>query len=445
MAAAKRSSAYLSWGQYPRVQQQPRPLSWRDQALPDSGGSLLPYGLGRSYGDVCLNSGGGIVPTRALDHFLHFDTDQGILQAEAGVSLNEILQLIVPRGWFMPVTPGTRYVTLGGMLANDVHGKNHHRAGTFGRHVRRFELLRSDGQRLQCSREENRELFAATIGGLGLTGLVTWIELDLKAIPGPGLATETIRFGNLDEFFALSAESDQDWEYTVAWIDSQARGKHLGRGLFMRGKHDARAPAAAARPLPAPKLSIPLNAPAWLLNRYAVRAFNNLYYRKQATRHKRQVEHFLPFFYPLDSIAHWNRLYGRRGFLQYQCVVPMADGPAVMADLLHRCARAGQGSFLSVLKVFGEQASPGLLSFPRPGVTLALDFPLRGASTLRLLDELDEQVAAAGGAVYPAKDARMRGEFFRRCFPAWQEFASHVDPGFDSDFWQRVNRENGTE
>ncbi len=435
---------YLSWGRYPRVRQQPLPLVWRDQPLARRSGSLLPYGLGRSYGDVCLNAAGHIVPTRALNHFMAFDAEQGLLQAEAGVSLAEVLQLIVPQGWFVPVTPGTRFVTLGGMLANDVHGKNHHRAGTFGRHVRRFELLRSDGQRLLCSREENAELFAATIGGLGLTGLVTWLELALKKIPGPELATETIRFGNLDEFFALSRESDQDWEYTVAWIDSQARGRQLGRGLFMRGNHTESARSQRVPPPAEPKLSVPVDAPAWVLNRYSVKLFNNLYYRKQTARRKRQVEDLLPFFYPLDSIGHWNPMYGKRGFLQYQCVVPSADGQAVTGELLQRCARAGQGSFLSVLKIFGEQASPGMLSFPRPGVTLALDFPLRGARTLKLLDELDAIVGAAGGAVYPAKDARMSGASFRQYFPRWKEFARHVDPDFGSDFWRRVNNEAAT-
>ena len=233
-------NSYTSWGRYPQVNQRGVQMGWRTDALPetaDESAALLPWGNGRSYGDVCLNRGGMVIGTRELRHLLAFDTDTGVLRVEAGVTLAEVLRLIVPAGWFLPVTPGTSFVTVGGALANDVHGKNHHREGTFGCHVRAFELLRSDGGRLHCSADENADYFAATIGGLGLTGLVTWVELQLRRIPGPLLREESIRYNNVDEFFRLSEGSDEGYEYTVSWVDCLARGEASGRGLFARANH----------------------------------------------------------------------------------------------------------------------------------------------------------------------------------------------------------------
>ena len=230
---------YLSWGHYPRVSQSVREIHWRTEEIPKLNGkeSVLPYGMGRSYGDVCLNEGGTILSTSSMARFIAFDDETGLLRCDAGVCLHDLLQFIVPKGWFVPVTPGTRYVTIGGMIANDVHGKNHHRVGTFGCHINCFELLRSNGKSLVCSQDDNPQLFNATIGGLGLTGLITWAEIKLSKIDGPFIDTESIRFDDLSDFFELSKESDKTWEYTVAWIDSLAKGKSLGRGLFMRGNH----------------------------------------------------------------------------------------------------------------------------------------------------------------------------------------------------------------
>jgi len=410
-------------------------MDWRDMALPpDSGKSMLPFGNGRSYGDCCLNDQGTLVATRGLDRFMTFDAGTGILRCEAGVLLSEVLELVVPRGWFPPVTPGTQFVTIGGAVANDVHGKNHHRAGTFGRHVNRFELLRSDGTRLQCSSTENSDWFCATVGGLGLTGLITWVELQLKAISGPLIDQESIRYGRLEEFFQLSLESDATYEYTVAWIDCAASGDSFGRGLFFRANH---APVTAATRTPRQRrLAVPFTPPFSLINGLSLRAFNELYFRR--AREGNAIVHYEPYFYPLDAVGEWNRIYGPRGFLQYQCVVPPAAAEAAVTELLKRIAASGTGSFLAVLKVFADRAPAGILSFPRAGTTLALDFPNRGAATFSLLDRLDDIVAAAGGAVYPAKDARMSGVRFRQYFPHWQSMLPRIDPKFSSGFWRRV-------
>ena len=400
--------------------------------------TVLPFGNGRSYGDSCLNVGGALLETRSLDRFIRFDSDSGVLACEAGVLLAEILELVVPAGWFLPVVPGTCYVTVGGAIANDVHGKNHHGAGSFGRHLRRFELLRSNGERLACAPTENPDWFAATIGGLGLTGVVTWAELQLRRIPSPHLKVESIRFGHLDEFFSLCEESERDFEYTVAWIDCLGRGKHLGQGILQRANH-SRAPTSQS---PASrKLSVPFPLPVSLVNPLSLRVFNTLHYHKQLARQKRSTEHFQGFFFPLDGILHWNRLYGPRGFYQYQCVVPNAVGREATARLLEKIAQSGLGSFLAVLKRFGSVESPGMLSFPREGVTLALDFPNKGDRVKRLFEALDRIVHDAGGTLYPAKDGRMPGALFRSGYPRWQEFLHYIDPASSSSFWRRVTED----
>jgi FAD/FMN-containing dehydrogenase len=427
-------AAGLSWGRYPRATQQIIPLYWRDAVLPDVAGTVLPYGNGRSYGDVCLNDGGALLHTRGLDRLIAFDSASGILRCESGVLFADILAFAVPRGWFLPVTPGTQYITIGGAIANDVHGKNHHRAGTFGEQLRCFELLRSDGSRVLCSRAENAGLFAATIAGLGLTGLVTWAEFALKRIAGAWMSTQTLTFNGLPEFFALSTQSEHAYEYTVAWIDCAGSGKTFGRGLFIRANH-----AEDSRPLPRTRqLRVPFTPPFPLVNRATLHAFNALYFH--GARRGDAVMPYRPYFYPLDAVDDWNRIYGPRGFLQYQCVVPPAQAEDAIAELLRTIAASGAGSFLSVLKVFSDRPAAGILSFPRAGTTLALDFPNRGSATFDLLERLDDVVVAAGGAVYPAKDARLRAERFRRYFPRWEEMQAHVDPRFSSGFWRRVTQ-----
>ncbi len=395
---------------------------------------MLPFGNGRSYGDSCLNDGALLLDARGLDRLISFDVERGVICCEAGVLLSDVLDLIVPRGWFVPVSPGTKFVTVGGAIANDVHGKNHHCAGSFGCHVRQFELLRSDGSRRRCSRTENPDWFAATIGGLGLTGVILWAELELKQVAGAAMDIETMRFRTLGEFFRLTSESDATFDYTVAWVDCASRGKALGRGIFTRGNHSSSETASLRAP--GSGLSVPIELPGALVNNAVVRVFNAWYYRQPRTRFRKV--HYESFFYPLDRIRNWNRIYGPHGFFQYQCVVGLADGRDAVQELLSRIAAAGGGSFLAVLKVFGKIESPGLLSFPRPGITLALDFPNRGSKTMQLLDRLDEVVRDSRGAVYPAKDARMSAADFRHYFPKWQSFCEYLDPRFSSSFWRRV-------
>ena len=433
-------AAYTSWGNIPRVTQESYVLPHRHISLPvTEHKSLLPYGKGRSYGDVCLNAENIILPTRYLDKYISFNPETGVLRCEAGVCLHDLLALMVPRGYFVPVTPGTKYVTVGGMIANDVHGKNHHRAGTFGCYVVQFELLRSNGERLLCSPTQNTDYFAATIGGLGLTGLITWAEIQLKPIGSDYISAETIPFTNLSRFMDLTADSDTDWEYTVSWIDSFATKEHTGKGIFFRGNH---ADSLSAGQASAPRRShrVPFFFPAWVLNSTVLKLFNRLYFATHKTSHDSVSQD--QFFYPLDSLGSWNRIYGKRGFYQYQCVVPPENAEANIKALLQICARANAGSFLSVLKKFGDVASPGMLSFPRPGYTLALDFPNHGKNTRKMLDALDDVVRGAGGAVYPAKDARMSAASFQQYFPRWQEFSAFIDPAFSSSFWRRVTRES---
>lgn len=428
-----------SWGRVQGFKHEVLGLHSRFAALPelpDSMPHILPYGNGRSYGDSCLNAGGALLKTRQLDRFIAFDPVAGVLACESGVLLDDILQLIVPQGWFLPVTPGTRFVTIGGAIANDVHGKNHHWAGTFGMHVRRFELLRSDGQRLLCSRTENADWFAATVGGLGLTGLITWAEIQLRRIGSPWMHVETIRYQTLGDFFELCSESDRDYEYTVSWVDCAGKGKNLGRGLFMRANH-ASAIAAPGKHCSRMR-KLPFSPPVSLVNSLSLKAFNTLYYHKQASRRSHAIQHYEQFFYPLDGILEWNKLYGPHGFYQYQCVIPMAASHDASGQLLQEIGKSGMGSFLAVLKLCGPSISPGRLSFPQRGVSLALDFPNRGESLYRLFSRLDAIVREAGGRIYPAKDGRMPSELFRTGYPQWKAFTQFIDPRFSSNFWRRV-------
>lgn len=428
----------LSWNRYPKISPASiHRLHDRSAPLPSSNTALLAYANGRSYGDVCLNEDGTLLLTRGLDRFIAFDPYAGILRCEAGITLAEILELITPQGWFLACTPGTQYVTLGGALANDVHGKNHHFAGSFGHHVCRFELTRSDGERLECSAQQNADYFHATIGGLGLTGLISWVEIQLIRINNPWMRVEAQRFQNLEEFWQINQQAETRWPYTVAWIDCLAKGKARGRGIYYAGCH---APVTAQLPLYRQRSKqVPFTPPFSLINRLSLRAFNSSYYH-QPIRSAGSLSHYAPYFYPLDAIKQWNRIYGRQGFYQYQCVLPPTEAKEGSNALLECIAASGQGSFLAVLKTFGDMAPAGMLSFPRRGATLALDFPNLGTPTLRLLTSLDSIVREAGGAIYPAKDARMPGELFRSGFPQWEQFSNFIDPSFSSSFWRRVTQ-----
>jgi decaprenylphospho-beta-D-ribofuranose 2-oxidase len=420
--------AVAGWGRHPvRPGLVVRPGRLR---VPAGAASLLPRGLGRAYGDAAVpaSAEGLVIQTVRADRILDFDPASGVLTCEAGLSLADILRVFVPRGWFPAVTPGTKFVTVGGCVACDVHGKNHHRDGSFGGFVEGVRLRAADGSLVACSPSRHRELFLATLGGMGLTGLIVEVALRLRRVESPWIVLETARVGGLDEMLEGLRASARDWPYTVGWIDGLARGGAIGRGVLMRGRHASRE-EAGERPLPArAALLVPLDAPEWLLNPALLRLFNRLYRARHGAR--RGLVSYEEFFYPLDALGDWNRLYGRRGFLQYQCAVPQAAGAAPVRALLDRLARRGAAAFLAVIKDFGPGAD-AYLSFPLAGTTLSLDLPYRGPATEELIHELNAIVVAAGGRIYLAKDAVTRAEDFALMMPRlaeWKAVRDRWDP-----------------
>jgi FAD/FMN-containing dehydrogenase len=401
-------------------------------------GTTLAFGNGRSYGDSCLAASDHVLVLRGLDRFLSVDWNTGVLRAEAGMTLGEVLALSIPHGWMLPVTPGTQFVTLGGALANDVHGKNHHVRGTFGRHVRRFSLLRSDSGPVECAPDEQTELFHASVGGLGLTGIVEWVEIQLMPVRSSKLTVHSLPFANLDEFLALSDELDSQHEYGVAWIDCLSSGASLGRGVYLSADH-----ACDGEFLSPPRRvrKVPFALPWSPVNRVTLKAFNELYYRRQLAKPRDALVDYRDYFYPLDSLLEWNRMYGRRGFQQYQFVVPEETARDALHAFLRAISSTGSGSFLAVLKRCGTLESPGLLSFPMPGISLALDFPQHDLKNRTLFTRLDAIVRDAGGRLYPAKDAHMSGADFRAAYPAWQALERLRDPALMSRFWQRTTQQ----
>lgn len=433
------TGSYASFGRVGPAARQAMPaaeavkLMKRGKAGP---GSLLAYGNGRSYGDTCQNPEGSLVDMRGVNRILSFDARAGIIKAEAGALLCDIIAHAAPHGFFPAVVPGTQFVTLGGAIANDVHGKNHHHRGTFGCHVVSFTLLRSDGRTYKCSASENPRLFAATIGGMGLTGLILSASIRLIRVPSLDVIEQVMRFRDLAEYFDLAEAADAANEYAVAWIDQLAGGRSIGRGLLLTGnhaEHGVRAASAAGA-----RLAVPFQPPVSVLNRPFLKAFNAAYRWRKGRATGLHRTPYQGFFFPLDGVRGWNRLYGPKGLFQHQSVIPEETARQAIPVLLAATRNAGQGSFLTVLKRFGAQRSPGLLSFPRPGYTLTLDFPNRGASTLALLERLDAITVAAGGAVNPYKDARMGPDTFEASFPDWRRLEALRDPAFVSGFWTRT-------
>ncbi len=391
-------------------------------------GLPLSRGLGRSYGDASLPpaSDPRVAGTRLADRVLAFDSETGLLLAEAGLVLGELSRIFLPRGFSAPVLTGTQHVTLGGMVAADVHGKNHHIGGTFGAHVRRLKLRLAGGEVVWCSRQDKSDLFLATVGGMGLTGHILEVEVELERIPSPWIWAETERLGDLDRLLAGLKESADRWPLTVGWIDTLKRGRHMGRGLLIRGRWARPEEAPDHPPPPRWRLPVPFEAPSWALNRFTVQAFNFVYYRKQLPRLKAGIMHPESFFHPLDVALDWNKIYGPRGFTQYQCVIPEIDRVRGFLELV---TEQGVPSFLSVIKDCGAEGD-GMLSFPRPGTSIALDIPVReGAADL--VARLDDYVVASGGRIYLAKDAFTTLERFRAMEPrldAWQEVRRRWDP-----------------
>ncbi|MFT3722002.1 MAG: FAD-binding oxidoreductase [Hyphomonadaceae bacterium] len=395
----------------------------------------LAIGLRRSYGDSNLNPGGRVLDMSALDRLIAFDRETGMMRAEAGLSLSQALQVLVPAGWFLPTTPGTRFATLGGAIANDVHGKNHHAMGAIGASVTRLKLHRTDGGSRELAPGD--PLFHATIGGLGLTGVIEWVEFRATRIPSAYLDAHDISFDHVSDYFAIASEKKDGYEHTMAWIDCTTGGARLGRGILSVANwspHGGLTPHHEE-----PRKKMPVDAPGFALNALTVRAFNSIRHDLKTMRSGPYHTHYEPFLYPLDAIAQWNRLYGVDGFYQYQCVLPPETAREGTIRLMQTIVMSGQGSPLAVLKDFGPNAPVGLLSFPMEGTTLAVDFRNQGEPTLKLMADLDRIVLAAGGRLYPAKDGRIPAALFQAGFPKWQEFRAHVDPGLSSAFWRRVS------
>lgn len=384
--------------------------------------AVLCRGLGRSYGDSSLPppSHPVVAATPLADRVLAFDPATGRVRAEAGLSLREINRLFLPRGFYGPVTPGTQYITVGGMVAADVHGKNHHRDGCFGAHVERLRVRVADGRVVECSPGENADLFRATIGGMGLTGHVLEADFRLARVPSPWIRYESARVHDIDRYVEALKDAAREWPHTMGWIDCLSRGRSMGRGILLKGRWAGKDEAPPEMPRSRRRPAMPVVLPGWVLNRWSVRAFNAVYYRSHVPRLKRGLIEPDTFFYPLDAIAHWNRMYGPRGFTQYQCVLPEQAGLGAARRFLDLLTRRGGASMLCVIKDCGDEGV-GLLSFPRRGISIALDIPVRDG-TQALVDALNELVIAEGGRVYLAKDQFTRPEHFRAMEPRLEEF-----------------------
>ncbi len=401
-----------SWGQYPYVHADVKTPSKEELPVLEFK-SYIPRGLGRSYGDSALAS--AVVTSKKLKHFIAFDKDKGLLTCDAGVSLDEILRIFVPQGWFLQVTPGTKFVSVGGAIASDVHGKNHHIDGCFSEFVQSITLV-INNQEVQCSREVNSELFYATCGGMGLTGMIVNATIQLRKVKSAYIKQKTIKTNNLKDTLAVF-EEHQSSTYSVAWIDCLSDGAEFGRSLVMLGEH---AEQGSLEVHQSGKLTIPCNLPSQLLNKYSIQSFNFLYYHRIRNRETNDFLHYDPFFYPLDGINNWNRMYGKNGFTQYQFVIPKEAGYEGLSEILKAIVSSKQGSFLAVLKIFGkENNSP--LSFPMEGFTLALDFKISD-SLFPFLNKLDDIVKKYKGRLYLAKDARMSESTFKTGYPRWEQF-----------------------
>ncbi len=416
-----------NWGNYPVIEASKISFgSLRDiSGALNSTNSLIARGNGGCYGDAALNS--SIISTLKFDKIIDFDATEGIITCQSGITFDTLLEFLIPKGWFLPVTPGTKFITLGGAVASDIHGKNHHVEGSFRNHILKIELLLASGETIECRSDFNQDLFMATCGGMGLSGLILNVKFRLKKIESAHIKQTSIKAKNLDEVFELFEEYKKS-TYSVAWIDCLQSGKNLGRSLLLIGEHASAKEAGFSKPLfqnkSNLKLGIPFNFPKIVLNKYTVRVFNYFFYHKQLSSIKEKLVGFDKFFYPLDFIKNWNKMYGKKGFVQYQFVLPMATSRLGLQRILTEISKQGMGSFLAVLKLFGE--SDGLISFPMKGYTLALDFPIRDG-LFEFLDELDKIVLECGGRLYLTKDARMKREVFWSSYPNAAKFKNIIE------------------
>jgi decaprenylphospho-beta-D-ribofuranose 2-oxidase len=445
MPVSKRT-ALSGWGRYPICASEvfrPEKFAELSAIVAANSHKLIARGAGRAYGDAALNSENRVVDLQRLNRMLSFDPETGILHAEAGVTLDEIIRVFLPRGFFPPVVPGTRFVTLGGSIAADIHGKSHHRDSSLATHVLWFDLMLASGEVRRCSREENRELFWATVGGMGLTGIILELAMRLRRVESAYIKGEIIRVANVDEAMENFERTDREYRCSAAWIDCVSSKGSLGRSVLHVGdfasrdalpaniRHEPLVPKEKGAP------AVPFNLPNFALNSLSVRAFNYGYYAIHRNQNQALVS-YEPFFFPLDSIHNWSRIYGKRGFVQYQCVWPLAESRAGLIETLEAISASGRASFLAVLKKFGAQE--GMLSFPMPGYTLALDFPVTDG-LLEFLDRLDAMVLKRGGRVYLAKDARMRPDTFRAMYPKFEEWrAAKADADPNNHFSSTLSR-----
>lgn len=416
------------WGRYPRIETElvePASTELAQSILETDGVSntAIARGGGMSYGDSAL--AGKVISTRFLDSFLHFDEDKGTIRCGAGVTIEDLLRVAIPRGYCVPVLPGTRFVSIGGAIAADIHGKNHHHDGSFSDHVERFSLLLASGDVMECSRQENSETFFATCGGMGLTGIILEASLKLEKVPSVSIRRESVVANNLEECFDL-IENNQSRKYSVAWLDCLAKGRDLGRSILHLADHEeSGSQEFRSRKGPA----VPFNTPAFLLNKYSTKLFNNALYSLRKKTAGTKIVNYDSYFFPLDNIKNWNRVFGRKGFMQYQLLIPEEPAKVALAEILELVADSGKGSVISVLKKFGK-GNENLLSFPGAGYTLTLDFK-NEPKVFPLLDRLDEIVLAHGGRLYLAKDARMSEDVFKNSYNNWEKFAeikSKLDP-----------------
>jgi decaprenylphospho-beta-D-ribofuranose 2-oxidase len=412
-----------NWGNYP-VMESDEKLFSTDQELQKILAVKKDYiarGNGRCYGDASLAT--TTISTLKYDKALSFDIENGVFECQSGITLDQVLDIIVPKGWFLPVTPGTKFITIGGAIASDVHGKNHHVDGSFSNHIVEMDIVMSDRSLMTCSPTQHTDLFQATCGGMGLTGIITRVKFRLKKIETSYIHQKQIKAENLEEVIRLFDEYSH-YTYSVAWIDCLKKGAGFGRSILILGEHarvDELNEEQKKDPLALPKkkqITFPFSLPSWVLNSFTVKAFNFLYYGKNFKKIIDNIVSYEPFFYPLDAILHWNRGYGKKGFVQYQFVLPL-EAKQGLVDILHRISDEGLGSFLAVLKVFGKQES--LISFPMEGYTLALDFPVR-KGLFEFLDELDQVVLKYGGRLYMSKDARMKPEVLMEGYASLPEF-----------------------
>ncbi len=416
-----------NWGNYPAMESDEKSFAFDDQLhqLMQETDGFIPRGNGRCYGDASLAD--KTISTLKYDNILSFDVENGVFECQSGITLDQILDVIVPKGWFLPVTPGTKFITVGGAVGSDVHGKNHHVDGSFSNHIIEMDIMLASGETITCSPHSNSDLFEATCGGMGLTGMATRIKFSLKKIESSFIAQKQIKAENLEVLIQLFEEF-KDYTYSVAWIDCLKKGKNFGRSILILGEHaklNELSEKQKQSPLQLPKkkqITFPFNLPSWVLNSLTVKAFNFLYYSKNIKKELNNVVSYEPFFYPLDAILHWNRGYGKKGFVQYQFVLPLSAKQGLI-EILQRISSKGLGSFLAVLKVFGKQES--IISFPKEGYTLALDFPVRNG-LFEFLDELDQVVLQYGGRLYMSKDARMKPEVMTAGYPELDKFKAIV-------------------